>query len=60
MELNLDEALTDKCLDLLQSLRYSSYKFNRTNAPGITPDEWGLVYGPEAYVYEKLYQMENK
>lgn len=46
--------------EVTQEAMYQSYAFNRRRTPGITPDQWRLVFGDHAEVFEVRYQQEQQ
>lgn len=58
IRINVNEAM-EKFNDLIGSLLYSNYKYNRERSPQITPEQWGKVYGSKTKGLETLYRLER-
>lgn len=46
-------------MKLISELTYINYALNRDAAPGVTPERWKKVYGPEVEAMEARYQAER-
>ena len=44
--------------EIIGSLIYISYRFNRQNAPDTPVKNWEYVFGKKVYELEKVYQQE--
>jgi hypothetical protein len=49
----------DEFNDMVGSMVYSNYCFNRDKRPDIRPEQWEMVYGKEGREMEFLYQKER-
>lgn len=58
MEININEVM-EKFDDLVGSLTYSCYRFNRERSPDITPEKWGSIF-KDVEKMEVLYQAEKQ
>jgi hypothetical protein len=58
MQVTLEQVVNDPqaCVDFLT---YCNYAHNRELSPGVSPEQWEKVYGPNTKEMERRYQAEK-
>lgn len=59
-KINMGDFTAETLEAFVSDLKYRSYAFNRQRSPEVEPDRWVLIYGVDAYLYEVIFQKENK
>jgi hypothetical protein len=57
-KVNLGDFTGEDIANVINDLKYKSYRHNRQQSPEIAPGRWHLIYGVDSYLYEVIYQKE--
>ena len=59
-KINIADLDHEAITNIINDLKYKSYRWNRHISPEIPPDRYAVIFGMDTYLYEALYQKELK
>ena len=59
-QINIADLDHETITNIINDMKYKSYRYNRHISPEIHPDRYAVIFGVDTYLYEALYQKELK
>lgn len=57
-KINVNDFDDEAIKNVIDELKYRSYRYNRNKFPEIAPDRYTAIFGVDAYLYEMRFQKE--